>query len=413
MTVIGAFRQQLHPDRGIAIAQGLILLNLVAMTRAFALVNVIELTLWLLFLFNKTLRQRFVESVKDPRIGLVMVFWAWIALSMLWSPAPWPERFDDWLSWRKLLLFPMAFSVFREDSAKRLVWWVLIGVAAGYMVMSWLGFLDVVTLDRAPQNLLENHATQGIIFATAALCAASLFAEPDQTLWKRIILAVLITGFVSNILMILTGRSSYVFLLICAMGVGYLVCPRDRAIAVVTAFVLAGTGLAVSDTARSRISQAIVEMQDAFTSEKYTSLGIRTVMWVNTIDVIKESPLLGSGAGGYSRMYAKVVETQSDWRGLVTNDPHQQYLHITAEYGLVALIIFLGAIGLIGCSRQSSAYVVVGLVVLAGTLVNGFANGHFATFVEGRLIWLMLGTMLASSVMVQPFARKAAIHVPA
>ena len=124
--MIGAFRQQLHPDRGIAIAQGLILLNLVAMTRAFALVNVIELTLWLLFLFNKTLRQRFVESVKDPRIGLVMVFWAWIALSMLWSPAPWPERFDDWLSWRKLLLFPMAFSVFREDSAKRLVWWVLI-----------------------------------------------------------------------------------------------------------------------------------------------------------------------------------------------------------------------------------------------------------------------------------------------
>ena len=112
-------------------------------------------------------------------------------------------------------------------------------------------------------------------------------------------------------------------------------------------------------------------------------------------------------------MYAQVVETQPEWRGLVTNDPHQQYLHITAEYGLVALIIFLGAIGLIGCSRQSSAYVVVGLVVLAGTLVNGFANGHFATFVEGRLIWLMLGTMLASSVMVQPFARKAAIHAPA
>ena len=76
------------------------------------------------------------------------------------------------------------------------------------------------------------------------------------------------------------------------------------------ALVLAGTGLAMSDTARSRISQAIVEIQDAYTSEKYTSLGIRTVMWVNTIDVIKESPLLGSGAGGYSRMYAQVVETQ-------------------------------------------------------------------------------------------------------
>jgi O-antigen ligase len=411
--VFTAFRQQLHPDRGVAIAQGLILLNLVAMTRAFALVNLIELVLWLLFLFNRTLRQRFVESLKDPRIALVMLFWGWVALSMLWSPAPWAERLDDWLSWRKLLLFPMAFSVFREDSAKRLVWWVLIGVAAGYMVMSWLGFWGVVTLDRAPQNLLENHATQGIIFATAAFCASVLLSEPKQALWKRIVFCVLIIGFVSNILLILTGRSSYVFLLICAMGAGYLLFPRYRTMAVVAAFLLAATGLAVSDTARTRIGQAISEMQDAFTSEKYTSLGIRTVMWVNTIEVIKQSPVLGSGAGGYSHTYAQVVDGRSDWRGLVTNDPHQQYLHITAEYGLIALGIFLGAIGLIACSRQSSIYVVVGLTVLAGTLVNGFANGHFATFVEGRLIWLMLGTMLASSVMVQPFTRKAGIDAAA
>jgi O-antigen ligase len=348
--------------------------------------------------FNRTLRQRFVESLKDPRIALVMLFWGWVALSMLWSPAPWAERFDDWLSWRKLLLFPMAFSVFREDSAKRLVWWVLIGVAAGYMVMSWLAVWGWVVLDRAAENVLENYVTQGIVFSTAALCAALLISEQGRRLWIRLVLGIAIIGFVSNILMVSSGRSSYLFLFFCAMGAGYLLFPKYRLVAVLTGFLFVATGLAASDTARSRILQAVTEVQTAFTSDQYTSLGIRVVMWMNTLEVIKASPVSGAGAGGYPIAYAYVVDGQSGWRGLLTNDPHQQYLHIAAEYGLVALSIFLLAIGLIGWTRQSSRYVGVGLVVLAGTLANGFANGHFATFVEGRLIWMMLGTMLATSV---------------
>ncbi len=395
--MIGAFRQQLHPDRGIAIAQGLILLNLVAMTRAFALVNLIELTLWLLFLFNKTLRQRFVESVKDPRIGLVMVFWAWIALSMLWSPAPWPERFDDWLSWRKLLLFPMAFSVFREDSAKRLVWWVLIGVAAGYMVMSWLGFWGVITLDREPQHLLENYATQGVVFAAAAVCAIFIFAESGQAMLQRAVLFVFVICFVGNILFVLGGRSGYLFLLISMAGAGYMLFPRYRKLAGVIGFSVVLLGLVASDNSRSRILIAFQEANAAFDSEAYTNLGIRIVMWTNTIALVRESPLIGTGAGAFEIRYEDQVKDATGWRALVTDDPHQQYLHIAAEYGIVGLAIFVG--GLICCAltRQTSPYVCSGLIVLAATAANGFANGHFSAFVEGRLLWIMLGALLAAS----------------
>ena len=396
--MIGAFRQQLHSDRGIAIAQGLILLNLVAMTRAFALVNLIELTLWLLFLFNKTLRQRFLESVKDPRIGLVMVFWAWIALSMLWSPAPWPERFDDWLSWRKLLLFPMAFSVFREDSAKRLVWWVLIGVAAGYMVMSWLGFWGVVILNRAPENVLENYATQGVVFSAAAFLCLLITIDRTVNRLPRVLCGMLVLGFISSILLVSSGRSGYLFLLVVAAGFGFWAFPKTRLLASAGLVVTLCFSLIVSESTRTRIAQGFNEIETAYSSESFTSLGIRTVMWANSMRMISEAPLLGSGSGGYSIEYEKWASQFDGWRALISDDPHQQYLHIAAEYGLIGLAIFLAALFLCALTPVHSVTIFSGLIILAATAANGFANGHFSAFVEGRLLWILLGAMLAATV---------------
>jgi O-antigen ligase len=396
--VIGAFRQQLHPDRGVAIAQGLILLNLIAMTRAFALVNVIELILWLLFLVNKTLRRRFVESVKDPRIGLVMVFWAWIALSMLWSPAPWPERFDDWLSWRKLLLFPMAFSVFREDSAKRLVWWVLIGVAAGYMVMSWLGVFGWVTLDRPPEHLLENYATQGVVFSAATLVSMLVVSDNQFSKLIRLVCLLLSVGFVTSILFASSGRSGYLFLAIVAMGLGYWNFPKWRWVGAASCLLVVALALISSDKARQRIMLGFDEIQTAYTStEEMSSLGMRVIMWNNTITMISNSPLLGTGAGGYPIAYGDLVTNKSGRQGVVSDDPHQQYLHIAAEYGIVALLVFCVFLAVSLLNGPQNVLVFSGLTVLVGTMVNGFANGHFSAFVEGRLLWIILGAMLASS----------------
>jgi len=70
-------------DRWVFAAQCLMLLNLVAMTRAFALVSLIEFLLWCLFLFYSPLRRAFVESFSDIRIKLVFAFWGWTAVTTL------------------------------------------------------------------------------------------------------------------------------------------------------------------------------------------------------------------------------------------------------------------------------------------------------------------------------------------
>ncbi len=265
------------------------------------------------------------------------------------------------------------------------------------MVMSWLGFWGVITLDREPQHLLENYATQGVVFAAAAVCAIFIFAESGQAMLQRAVLFVFVICFVGNILFVLGGRSGYLFLLISMAGAGYMLFPRYRKLAGVIGFSVVLLGLVASDNSRSRILIAFQEANAAFDSEAYTNLGVRIVMWTNTIALVRESPLIGTGAGAFEIRYEDQVKDATGWRALVTDDPHQQYLHIAAEYGIVGLAIFVG--GLICCAltRQTSPYVCSGLIVLAATAANGFANGHFSAFVEGRLLWIMLGALLAAS----------------
>ena len=42
-------------------------------------------------------------------------------------------------------------------------------------------------------------------------------------------------------------------------------------------------------------------------------------------------------------------------------------------------------------------FYVAGIAVLLGTVANGFANGHFSAFVEGRFFWISVAAFLAGT----------------
>jgi O-antigen ligase len=84
--------------------------------------------------------------------------------------------------------------------------------------------------------------------------------------------------------------------------------------------------------------------------------------------------------------------------GMPSHDPHNQFLKIAAEHGLLGLLIFLAL--LVSAFRQRGApppYRLLGLGVLAAWCASSLFNSHFSTFAEGRFIWLWLGACLAAA----------------
>ena len=384
-------------------AQLLVLLNLVAMTRAFALVSLIEFLLWSLFLFYSPLRAAFLESFLDIRVKLVFTFWAWIAIATLWSPADYSMRFEEVWSWRKLLLFPMAWVLFKESRLKKIAISTLIGTASIYAVLSWSGYFGFISLDRSPAHMLENHATQGVVFASASLLALLLLKHETLSLWIKVLLWLLILGMVSNIIFVLTGRTSYVSLLILAPYGVWLIAARLKLLVSVISLVATVLALYGSDTARSRVIQGFNEINSVIGGEQEleTSMGTRWVFWGNTLEVIAANPILGSGSGGFSQEYAKTVIEDEGWQAIITDDPHQQYLLIAGEQGLVGLSIFLVLLGSLFLSRGDDRNRLGAVGILVMTAVNGMFNGHFGSFVEGRLFWIMTGILLSTTLPIK------------
>lgn len=386
-------------DRWVLIAQLLMLLNLVAMTRAFALVSLIEFFLWCLFLLYSPLRTAFLESLSDIRIKLVFAFWGWVAIATFWSPVDYGLRFAEVWSWRKLLLFPMAWVLFRDPQLKRLAIFTLFVTATVYMLFSWSGYLGYVSLDRPASRLLENHSTQGIVFGSASFLMFITLTRLRLPVWMKVFSFLLIAGMATNIVYVLTGKASYLTLLTLAPYAAWVVAPRLKWRSALIILALISLAIYNSDTAKSRISQGFeeVELTLAGEDEAITSMGIRWVFWENTLRMITINPILGSGSGGFSESYARIVAEDVGWHAKVTDDPHQQYLLIAGEQGLVGLALFFAILAAMLISRGDEDNRLMAFGILMATALNGMFNGHFGSFVEGRLFWIMTGVLLCST----------------
>ena len=386
-------------DRYVLFAQALMLLNIVAITRAFALVSLIEFLLWCLFLFYAPLRAAFLATFSDIRIKLTFAFWAWVVIATLWSPVDYLLRFEEVWSWRKLLLFPMAWALFSERRLKEVAILTLVVTASVYMLFSWAGHLGYVSLDRPPSQLLENHATQGVVFASLSLLMLIMLKRSSHPMWMKVVFCLLIAGMITNIIYVVTGRTSYVALLLLVPYGAWLAASRLKWLSAVIALAVISAGLYTSDLAKSRVLQGLNEFETTISgsAEGYTSMGIRWVFWENTVRMIAMKPVFGSGSGGFSSDYSDLVADDDGWRATVTDDPHQQYLLIAGEQGFIGLCLFLAVLVSLFISRGDDDYRLGAIGILMMTSVNGMFNGHFGAFVEGRLFWIMVGILLCST----------------
>ena len=109
---------------------------------------------------------------------------------------------------------------------------------------------------------------------------------------------------------------------------------------------LVGSVYFLSPTVHRRVNQNIHELTEyrerGSTSEnKSTSIGPRLVFWENTWQIIKSHPVLGAGTGDFPAEYEKVrlERTPDHWENV--DNPHNMYLMIWAQSGLVGLAVVL------------------------------------------------------------------------
>jgi O-antigen ligase len=336
-----------------------------------------------------------------PAVYWGLVFVGVVLIGMTYASVPWSDRWIDVFKWRTILWFVVVLSIFDEERWKVRLMVSFITVVAVGMVASFITATGWVTLWRNPDNFLRNAVTQSIGFAVAAVVCLWLILEKTlqgRMRWTAMVLGLL---FVANIVFITNGRSGYVIL---GIGVGVLLLWNARPVQ--RLIVIVGLSLAsvLAVTLSPRVNQNIAIGADQWIHEPesttLTDMGSRRVFYVNTLEILRDHWLFGVGTGGFRQAYAEQVTKKydpSDWRTVVTGDPHNQYLAVLAQHGIGGLAVFLAWI--VGIARDKSSlpkYRKLALAILCGWCVTSLFSSHFRTFAEGHLLMTFLGVLLGA-----------------
>ena len=361
----------------------------------------LELTLFATMLAFGGLRARLWHVVRQPMGALALAFWLVVTLGLLYSVAPKEEAFNIWLSWRRVLLLVVGLALFDEVRAKRQLAWTLVVLATGCALASYAGVLfDFTYYKYEPGITVRNHASQGMFFAVAAF-AAVLLARFESAPAARLGLAIAAILLVANSVFVTPGRSGHLTVAVLAAALVWAWparAPLRRAAWVSGAVVVALAVLASSPVVRERLVQGMEEARVPSESAQPSSVGLRVAYARNTIELVARRPLIGHGTGAFEAAYTRLVHGRPGLRGYPTHDPHNQFMKIVAEHGLVGLLVFLAL--LMAALRQRGVpppYRLLGLGVLTAWCATSLFNSHFSTFAEGRFIWLWLGACLATA----------------
>jgi O-antigen ligase len=244
------------------------------------------------------------------------------------------------------LAFVPLFMFFFSRPETRLLGLKAFGVAITLtLVLSfliWLGPASVaVFFNHPPDNptVFKLHITHGIFMAFAAF----LFVVGSQyagSVAARIglLLAAALAAF--NVLFMVQGRTGYLALLVLATLL-FVTQFRWRgvALAFVAASLVSVAGYELSTPFHTRVDLIASEMAGWESKQgNSTSVGLRMDYYTNAISIIRDHPLIGVGIGGFESAYAeKIVGTLM----APSNNPHNQYLLITAQLGIIGLVALL------------------------------------------------------------------------
>jgi hypothetical protein len=369
-----------------------------------ALANLGFVTFLLLFFCVCVSSQRRHLDTKNFPTGVAIaigMYVGWQTVGLSYTDASMPYALKSIYSDRKIIyLLPLAL-IFSNEAPKRrfLMAFLLtatVGLVISYVVIDphlhWRFSLN-------PDSVFRSNVTQSMIFGLGGFLSLWFSFEVRER-WRKFVFYALGIAFFLNIATLTPGRSGYVVCIVLLVWSFAMWRGLQGILAgMAAALVLGVVGFNASPPVHDRIMKGINEINNYASSTEETSLGIRMILYKTTLGMIAENPVLGTGTGGFKKRFSAIaVKRYTGWRANPAEDPHNQYLFVTVENGLIGLATFVFMLFMIMkyCLKSGSIYGKMAAGCLLAWCATSIFSGHFRTFPEGHLIAFILGILMVS-----------------
>ena len=346
------------------------------------------------------LREKLAALRGNPCALAALALFGLLVIGIAWSP----DMREGWHyvgKYKELVLVAVLGSLVFTAREKRIAMDAFLAAMAVTLVLSYVIWLGLSPLQDTPLRNPGNpavfrfHITHGIFMSLAAFFAAArALRETSPRLRLAYAAGALLATF--NVLFMVQGRSGYVvfaalFIYFCFAHWRW----RGLGAAVLGGALIAALGYVAQAPLFGRSATAATELRLWKEGRgNDTSTGIRMNYYKTTLAIIRDAPLIGVGTGGFISAYRDKVRGT----GLVeSNNPHNQYLLITAQLGLLGLAALVAMFTLMW--RQAArlepedclAARALVLTIAAGSLLNSLLIDH----AEGMLFAWMAGVLFA------------------
>lgn len=318
--------------------------------------NVTALLVFVLWVAEGGLGEKWAEIRSNPAAWIPLLYVSFMCIGLLWtSDLRWGLHVIS-KSYR-IPLIPVFLSVAgRTPWVFRRGMCAFLAAAAGTAVVSlgvaagWIPpFGHAAPGDPSPFVYHVSYAPE-LAWAAYVAFAAALFDSTFSRHWK---IALCGTGLLVLVCLFANiGVAGYAAALML-FGLLILQWKKKILLPMLVVLVLAGSAYWFSPTVHRRVDQNIQEVQNVLTGRasqenlldgqvENTSLGPRLIFWGNTWQIIKDHLFFGAGIGDFPVEYEKVRQKRTPNHWEEVNNPHNMYLMVWVQSGLIGLIIFLG-----------------------------------------------------------------------
>lgn len=308
-------------------------------TSAGSILAVLLLLSWIL---SGDIQYKLKEILHNPVAIAVLLFLALHIIGLLWSDDVGLGLKILKKQW-KLLLFPVLLSVVKKEHVKYYITAFALAITL-IACKAYLVLFGFVTLP--PSSVFITEGTSHVTFSPmlALVCyiiLQNLLFTSNNTSTKFLKIALLV--FLSVTMFITVGRTGQIaFFLLLTVSIFqyfYRLSKAKLAIGILLIPIIISATYALSPTFKGRADQALDEMKN-HKSYAITSVGLRVWFVQNSLHLFQENIIKGVGTGDFSSEYAKINQLNSPILP-TTDNPHNQYILIAAQFGIIGLITLL------------------------------------------------------------------------
>ena len=329
--------------------------------------------------------------LKFPAALISILFFTYMGIAIIYSPAGLFEGLNILKKYRELFLLPICISMFSlYPKYRELGEYAFFAGCVMLMAVSYGMSLGMIPEQRYGHSIVF-HITHNFFMAVLSFWSLHYAFQSRRYRWIWLTLFLLC---VINIFYIAPGRTGMlVFSCLMILFIFQRLSLKKCLAGLLLFFTTLTAIYYTSDNFSGRIEEVISEIENYQPGKSRTSIGQRFDWYRSGILLIKEKPIWGHGTGSYPYIQKK---TAADSRIKETDNPHNEFLFLTIQFGLVGLLFFvvllaaqLFSVRSIPASKRMLLQGVI-VAIVSGSMVNSLLfdsqQGHFYLFLSAALM---------------------------